>query len=89
VLHWLNIPSAADMSGAPLLDLAAPGSPFATAEAAVASHSNGFRAATTPRVPKAGLDQQFQASFLDALGYQEAAESQAARDQESKSEKQD
>jgi len=89
VLHWLNIPSAADMSGAPLLDLAAPDNSLGTAKAAVATHSNGFRAATAPRVPKDGLDQQFQDAFLGALGYQDEAESQAAREQASKPDKQD
>jgi Type I phosphodiesterase / nucleotide pyrophosphatase len=89
VLHWLGIPSAADMSGAPLLDLAATGDSIATAIAAVATHSKGFRAASTPRVPKDGLDEQFQEAFLDALGYRDVAESEAARAQDFKPDKQD
>jgi hypothetical protein len=77
------------MSGAPLLDLAATGDSIATAIAAVATHSKGFRAASTPRVPKDGLDEQFQEAFLDALGYRDVAESEAARAQDFKPDKQD
>lgn len=79
VLHWLGIPAGADMSGSPLLDIAETGQDLSQAAAPVASHANGFRAATAPRIPGEGLNEQFQESFLNALGYQDAAEAQAAQ----------
>ena len=78
----MGIPHAADMNGEPLVGLATGEATLATAQPPVGTYATGFRPATAPRVPKDGLNEDFERSFLDQLGYSEAAEEQAARDQE-------
>ncbi|MAW60386.1 MAG: hypothetical protein CMJ94_06075 [Planctomycetes bacterium] len=82
ILQWMGIPHAADMNGEPLVGLATGEATLATAQPPVGTYATGFRPATAPRVPKDGLNEDFERSFLDQLGYSEAAEEQAARDQE-------
>ncbi len=74
LLDLLDLPPARDMSGQSLrqhfeqewID-AHPLNPIAT-------YNVGYRAATPPRVPKEGLDKEFEAGVLGALGYGEVAE---------------
>ena len=81
VLHWLGVPYAADMNGKPLLGLSEQGGGLESALAPVGTHATGFRAATRPRVPKDGLNEDFEKSFLEALGYSDAAEAEAREQQ--------
>lgn len=73
ILHWLGLPAAEDMLGEPLVQLSTADAKLSTALPPVPSYASGFRAATPPRVPQDGMNEDFQESFLEALGYKEAA----------------
>lgn len=68
LLDWLNLPLAADMPGKSARRLMDEAWLRSHPEQQTASYADGFRAATTPRVPRPGLNEEFLTNIKD-IGY--------------------
>jgi type I phosphodiesterase/nucleotide pyrophosphatase len=69
LLDWLDTPTALDMAGKSLRRIMQQDWLDAHPKKAVPTYKTGFRPATPPRLPRAGLNQEFKKGVMEALGY--------------------